>query len=130
MKKKLNKIIFVSVAIIITARTIALLKYRSLLQETEASLRQPQRHPDLDIRALLNTMPLPPKDRDHLLDGDFNLVTRTEEIPNDCLSTFNSSFTKLEGKVNLKEIELANPGQIFQMSDALIPDAPFRRLVF
>ena len=58
-------------------------------------------------------------------------MTLAEKIAPDCRSTFDSSFAhNLGAAASSKEIELANPGQMFQSSDALIEGAPFRRLEF
>jgi len=74
---------------------------------------------------VLNTMSLPSDERRHLLDGNFDVVRITDKIANNCRYTFDSSVAPGSGA-----IELANPGQIFQFSDALIKDAPYRRLEF
>jgi hypothetical protein len=76
-------------------------------------------------------MSLPSAARDHLLEGSFSIVKLAEKIAPDCRSTFDSSFAHSPGAAaSSKEIELANPGQMFQLSDALIEGAPFRRLEF
>lgn len=79
----------------------------------------------------LSTVSAPDGIRNHLLDGDFKIVNRVEEIPENCASVFESSFVSASGAVPKRgEVKLANPGQVFQSSDALVPGAPFRRLEF
>lgn len=67
----------------------------------------------------------------HLLDGEFEIVKRMDEIPTSCVSVFKSSFvTTSGGRVDPGEIALANPGERFQASDNIVPGFPFRRLEF
>ncbi|SRR6266705_1250252 len=79
----------------------------------------------------LSTVSAPDVIRKQLLDGDFKIVNRVEEISENCASVFESSFVSASGAVpKRREVKLANPGQVFQSSDALVPGAPFRRLEF
>jgi len=113
---------------------VGLFRFGAALREKPLSPVSPLKEPHQVIDsegALLRTIPHPSSTRDHLLDGRFRIVTTTEGIPKNCKSIFDSSFTNTpETAANQAEIELANPGQLFQMSDAEIPGVPFRRLVF
>jgi hypothetical protein len=67
-----------------------------------------------------------------LLDGDFKIVKRVNEIPSDCLLSFEVSFVTINGvRAKAGDVPLANPGEPFQWSDD-IPEnhPPFRRLEF
>jgi hypothetical protein len=68
--------------------------------------------------------------RDHLLDGDFKVVNHVQAIPQTWRSIFDSSFVDIHGlPTKGARVEMADPGQPFQSSDALVPGLPFRRLV-
>lgn len=67
----------------------------------------------------------------HLLDGDFKIVRRVNEVPGACISTFESSFVTIKGlHAKAGEVRFANPGEPFNWSDAIEEDLPFRRLEF
>lgn len=68
--------------------------------------------------------------REHLLDSEFKLVNQVSQIPQNCISSFDSSFTNAEGAPAGARVQLADPGQPFQYSDAIVPGLPFRRLLF
>jgi len=75
---------------------------------------------------------VPALDDVRLLDGDFKIVRRVNEIPANCLLTFESSFVTINGvRAKPGDVPLANPGELFQLSDS-IPEnhPPFRRLEF
>jgi len=76
-------------------------------------------------RAVLDTMSSSSIERNHVLDGSFTIIRLTGEIAKGCRDIFDSSFVPGSGP-----IELADPGELFQFSDALIEGAPFRRLEF
>jgi hypothetical protein len=79
----------------------------------------------------LRTKPIADSLRAHLLDEDFKIVSHTEAIPQTWRSIFDSSFVDIHGlATNGARVEMADPGQRFQSSDALVPGLPFRRLVF
>jgi hypothetical protein len=79
----------------------------------------------------LNTLLTPPAVRDHLLDGDFKIVFRMEDISESCTAAFDSSFVNASGTVpKAGELRFADPGQAFQASDVITTDVPFRRLSF
>jgi hypothetical protein len=67
--------------------------------------------------------------RSHLLDGDFKIVRRVNEIPTSCRLIFESSFKTASGsRAKPGTISLADPGESFQASDNIVPGLPFRRL--
>lgn len=78
----------------------------------------------------LSTRVAPKAARDHLLDANFALVNQVSQIPESCVSPFDSSFTNAEGTRPQNKIVMADPGKPFQYSDAIVPGLPFRRLVF
>ncbi len=100
------------------------------------SLRQPipqlevkQAVPDIPGSFYLRTVPVPDDVRVHLLDGDFKIVRRVNEIPNSCRLIFESSFMTISGsRAKPGEVSLADPGEPFQASDNIVPGLPFRRL--
>lgn len=61
----------------------------------------------------LNTLSVPGGTVDHLLDGDFTIVNRMQNIPDECRVIF-----------------AANPGQEFNYGDAIIEGLPYRQLHF
>jgi hypothetical protein len=75
---------------------------------------------------------LPALEDVRLLDGDFKIVKRVNEIPSDCLRTFESSFVTINGvRAKPGDVPLANPGEPFQWGDDIPNDhPPFRRLEF
>ena len=102
------------------------------------SLRQPipqlefpkQVIPDIPGSFYLRNVPA--LDDVRLLDGDFEIVKRVNEIPANCLLTFESSFVTINGvRARPGDVPLANPGEPFQWSDDIPEDhPPFRRLEF
>ena len=101
------------------------------------SLRQPvpqlefpkQEIPDIPGSYYLKN--IPPVDDVHLLDGDVKTVRRVNEIPDACMSTFESSFVTINGlHAKAGEVRFANPGESFNWSDAIERELPFRRLEF
>lgn len=79
----------------------------------------------------LRTSSVPDGLRAHLLDGDFRTVSKVNEISGDCIQVFESSFITISGsRAKPGEVSLANPGEAFQASDAILPGLPFRRLQF
>jgi hypothetical protein len=65
---------------------------------------------------------------ERILGAEFAIRQRIAEIGAPCISSFSSSFPGRSSQNG--SIEIADPGDIFQYSDALFPKAPFRRLVF
>jgi len=80
----------------------------------------------------LRTISVSDEVRVHLLDGDFKIARRMNEIPNSCTRIFESSFVTNSGShAKSGQIILANPGEAFQASDYIAnPELPFRRLEF
>jgi hypothetical protein len=68
-------------------------------------------------------------DAHDLLDGEFSTSGRVSEINGDCMSAFESSFVKTDGTALSGKVDVADPGQPFQFSDALAEGLPFRQLV-
>jgi len=101
------------------------------------SLRQPipqlefpkQEIPDIPGSFYLKNVP--PVDDIHLLDGEFKIVQRVNEVPDACMSTFESSFVTINGlHAKAGEVRFANPEESFNWSDAIQEGLPFRRLEF
>jgi hypothetical protein len=101
------------------------------------SLRQPipplefpkQEIPDIPGSFYLRNVPT--LDDVHLLDGDFKIVRRVNEIPDTCMSPFESLFVTINGlHAKPGEVRFANPGEPFNWSDNVVEGLPFRRLEF
>jgi hypothetical protein len=89
---------------------------KSMLEETPGDFR-------LKSAALLEDA--------HLLDEEFKIVRRVNEIPNSCMSTFECSFATINNfPPKPGQFRLANPGEPFQWSDYITEGLPFRRLEF
>ena len=79
----------------------------------------------------LSTVAAPEGIRRHLLDGDFTIVRRMQDISQNCRMPFEASFLRSSKAANKKvEVLLADPGQAFISGDVLIEDLPFRQLHF
>jgi len=133
MPIKKSKIILSAVAVGIGLFTVF------LAVRTWKSLRQPVPQLELPKSAVwdipgtfyLKAAPVPDEVRIHLLDGDFKIVRRVDEIPGNCTQIFESSFVTISGsRAKPGEVTLANPGEPFQASDYIKPGLPFRRLEF
>jgi hypothetical protein len=62
-------------------------------------------------------------EKEHLLDGQFEVVTKTEDIP----ASVKQAFSKISCQ---SSFAMANPGQKFQATDVVLDRSlPFRRLV-
>ncbi len=111
-----------------------------VITRTWKSIRQPipkvdefpkQAPPDIPGTFYLRTVRIPDEVRVHLLDGNFKIVRRVDEISNSCMGIFESSFVTISGsRVKSGEFSLANPGEAFQASDNIVLGLPFRRLEF
>ncbi len=74
---------------------------------------------------------VPPIDDIHLLNRNFEIVRRVNEVPDACMSILESSFITSEGlRAKKGEVRFANPGESFNSSDANDENLPFRRLEF
>jgi hypothetical protein len=63
-------------------------------------------------------------ERQHILDGDFKVLEKTEDMP----ASVKQAFMKI---TNEPSFSLANPGKKFQVTDVVIDKTlPLRRLVF
>jgi hypothetical protein len=63
-------------------------------------------------------------EKQHVLDGDFALITSTEELP----QSIKNAFATITG---IKPFALADPGRKYQMTDVVDePGLPQRRLIF
>jgi hypothetical protein len=79
----------------------------------------------------LSTLSASDATRSHLLDGDFTIVYRMQDIPQSCRVPFESSFSFYSRTVPKKrEIDFADPGKDFNYGDALKEGLPFRQLHF
>ena len=68
--------------------------------------------------------PQPSAEKEHILDGQFKVVSTTEDIPANVKQAF-SAITRESS------FALANPGQKYQVTDVVVDrDLPFRCLVF
>jgi hypothetical protein len=84
-----------------------------------------------DIPGSLYLRNVPTLDDIHLLDGDFKIVRRVNEVLDACMSSSESSFVIINGlHAKRGEVRFANPGESFNWSDAIEEDLPFRRLEF
>jgi hypothetical protein len=82
-----------------------------------------------ETRPLLATVAASGSARQSLLANDFTLVNRFRDLSDGCRVGFLSSFTTTKsGK--LSSADIADPGELFQESDALVAGLRFRRLVF
>lgn len=67
---------------------------------------------------------LPAGEKQHILDGPFTVITKTEEMP----SPVKQAFAKITGSASFS---LANPGQKFEATDVIVDRTlPRRRLIF
>jgi hypothetical protein len=74
---------------------------------------------------------IPSVDDVHLLDKDFKIVRRMNDVPVACLATLESSFVTINGlHAKPGEVRFANPGQPFNSGDYIVDNLPFRRLEF
>ncbi len=79
----------------------------------------------------LNTLPASDAFRSDLLDGEFTIVYRMQDISQGCRVSFESSFSYYSRTVPKKrEIDFADPGQDFNYGDAVREGLPFRQLHF
>jgi hypothetical protein len=79
-------------------------------------------------RPLLATVAASESGRQNLIAYDFGLVNRFRDFSNGCRTGFLSSFTAVKsGK--LSSADIADPGELFQDSDALVQGLPYRRLI-
>lgn len=62
-------------------------------------------------------------EREHLLDGQIKVVSKTEGIP----ANVKQAFSKIARQPSF---DMANPGQKFQATDVVLRKLPWRRLVF
>jgi hypothetical protein len=88
----------------------------------------PPREEKSEGRPLLATVAASRSVRQGLLTKDFVLVDRFRDLSSGCRTGFLSSFTTADsGK--LSSADVADPGEPFQFSDALVAGLPFRRLI-
>jgi hypothetical protein len=79
----------------------------------------------------LRTLSAPEAIRRHLLDGEFTIAYRMQDISQSCRAPFESSFSYYSRTVPMKrEIDFADPGQDFNYGDAIRGVLPFRQLHF
>jgi hypothetical protein len=84
-----------------------------------------------DIPGFVHLKNVPVVEDVHLLDGNFKIVRRMNEIPDACISPFESSFLTINGHhPEAGEVRFANPGEPFNWSDVIEEELPFRRLEF
>lgn len=124
-----TRYVLVVILVVVLVASIAYWSKRQLLTPPP-NTASPHGGVHLENRPRLDTISLPAAARDHLLDGAFTSVKRNEELPTDCRSTFEVAlFPRISSRDSHEDL-LANPGEVFQSSDALIKGAPFRRLEF
>jgi hypothetical protein len=74
---------------------------------------------------------VPPIDDVHLLDRNFEIIRRVNDVPDACMSILESSFITSDGlRAKKGEVRFANPGDSFNSSDAIDENLPSRRLEF
>jgi hypothetical protein len=79
----------------------------------------------------LNTLSASNAFRSHLLDGEFAIVNRMQDISRGCRAPFESSFSHYSRTAPKKRgIDFADPGQDFNYGDAVRGGVPFRQLHF
>src|SRR5882762_7850639 len=79
----------------------------------------------------LKTLSASDATRSHLLDGDFTIVYRMQDISESCRAPFESSFSYYSGTVPKKrQIDFADPGQDFNYGDVILEGLAFRQLHF
>lgn len=84
-----------------------------------------------DIPGWFHSKDAPSLDDLGLLYGDFKIVRRVNEVPDTCMSIFESSFVTINGlPAKPGEVRFANPGEPFNWSDVIEGNLPFRRLEF
>jgi hypothetical protein len=84
-----------------------------------------RREENVEARPVLATVAVSRSVRQSLLTKDFVLVNQFRGLSDGCEAGFLSSFSP-----KLSSADVADPGEPFQDSDALIAGLPFRRLVF
>jgi hypothetical protein len=66
-------------------------------------------------------------DQSHIVDGDFNIVTRMSEITTGCRQIFDGSFVNFSGSAASNgQVLFADPGQDFEAIDAIRGGLPYR----
>jgi len=79
----------------------------------------------------LRTLSAPEAVRRHLLDGEFTIVYRMQDISQSCRVPFEFSFSYYSRTVPMKrEIDFADPGQDFNYGDVIRGGLSFRQLHF
>jgi hypothetical protein len=120
------------------AIAFALLVAGVLLYLTEFKVREAGTFPEITVQPpitdypepYLKTKPAAKYVRDHMLDGDFKIVTQVNIIPEAWRSIFDSSFVEIDGSpAKRTRVELADPGMPIQEGDSVVPGLPFRRLI-
>ena len=71
-----------------------------------------------DIPGLFYLRNVPALDNLHLLDGDFKIVRRLEEVPDACMRTFESSFVNINS-LRAKQGEVRRVGEYRQTAKDL-----------
>jgi hypothetical protein len=78
----------------------------------------------LPLTTVAQQRQLPAIERERFVDGQFNVVSKTEAIP----TNVKQAFSKISRQPSFA---MANPGQRFQATDVVLDRTlPFRRLVF
>jgi hypothetical protein len=123
-------VITISVGVVLVAGLFGFKVWNSLRQPIPQLESPKQTLPDAPGSFYPRNVPT--LDDVRLLDGDFKIVRRVNEIPGNCLSTLESSFVTINGvRAKPGDVPLANPGEPFQWSDDIPEDhPPFRRLEF
>jgi hypothetical protein len=127
------KWVFLSAAVIglCTATGFIAFRARERLTRTFPLVAPVEKMPESRNQFQLSTQSLPESIRAHLLDGDFQIVTRMSDIPEGCGSPLAASFVTTSGRqMELGAMNFADPGEPFQESDHIRPGLPFRRLQF
>jgi hypothetical protein len=113
----------VAIIAVLAAVTGIWIKYRSPEQLPAHREDQPKTRP------LLATVAASGVNRESLLSGNYSPVVRFRDLSEECKTGFLSSFIPGEsGKISSADI--ADPGSLFQSSDAPVEGLPYRRLIF
>ena len=120
---------FVAASGVLYVKVIRQSKAIDLLQElSKKEKEEGVKSPD---PVYLNTLAESDAIRSHLLDGEFTIVYRMEDVSQGCRMPFESSFSYYSRTVPKKrEIDFADPGQDFNYGDAIREGLPFRQLHF
>lgn len=132
MTTSLKRLVIFAAAIgLCTAAGFVAFRVREHLTRTSTLVAPVQKIPESRNQFQLSTKSMPENARVHLLDDDFQILTRVGDIPDGCGSPFAASFVATSDRqMRLDALNFADPSGPFQESDHIRPGLPFRRLQF